>query len=541
MALTIADCMNLPSLRAAKLIAGSGGLRNRVTSASVLEYAQAPVVGENINMLMEGEIIISALAVAKDSVDEQVKILRFLHSAGVSGLILYYVGVVLEKVDPSFIEVANELDFPILCMSSDRYEARYSEAMGEIFEAILKRKLQQDSLLNVMLERFSQLEEHSRNFNTVLRMLSGHLACSLILADYTFSPLAVAARSEDNESKAEAILRHYAEMRGANRDSWEVLAFPDGEKCSACYAQIVLERHSWMHLIAFRDHENYSAKPDVMETAELLRLFISIWKYEFVHENMNMLIQYIMEDEPIQLKRLLQKLHVDIDDIRVMWIIRGSFDNMPPEQAQMLKSHVIARAGSLLSERNAPIITSIYNGDVIIMIAPSSYTELDADMAEEFLGGILSVDPSITLNVFNNKNTSGDLRAAYILFNSFYLAMRKIYPRKSLYSSQELLFAQMCHQLAVSAAANESREALKLLRSLADGEGLVEALAVFLLDAQGNMQKAGDQLFVHKNTIKYRLKKAQQRLGYNIWEVPASLNLHVAVGVDRLLNDKSTL
>ncbi len=536
MALTIADCMNLPSLREAKLIAGSGGLLNRVTSASVLEYAQAPVVGENVNMLMDGEIIISALAVAKDSVDEQVKILRFLHSAGVSGLILYYVGVVLAKVDPSLIEVANELDFPILCMSNDRYEARYSDAMGEIFEAILKRKLHQDSLLNVMLDRFAQLGEHSRNFNTILRMISDHLACSLILADYTFAPVAIATRLADNESKTDEILRHYSEMRGANRESWEVLAFPDGEKCSSCYAQINLDRNSWMHIIAFRDHENYSAKPDVTEAGELLRLFISIWKYDFVHENMNMLIQYIMEDEPIALKRLLQKLHVDIDDIiSVMWIIRGGFDNMPPEQAQMLKSHIIARAGSLLNERKTPIITSIYNGDVIIMIAPSSYSELDADMAVEFLNSILSVDPTITLSVFANRNSSDDLRAAYILFNDFYLAMRKIYPRKSLYTSQELMFAQICQQLAASNAASESRESLKQLRSVTDGESLVEALTVFLLDAQCNMQKAGDLLFAHKNTIKYRLNKAQQRLGYNIWEVPASLNLQVAVGVDRLL------
>ena len=44
-------------------------------------------------------------------------------------------------------------------------------------------------------------------------------------------------------------------------------------------------------------------------------------------------------------------------------------------------------------------------------------------------------------------------------------------------------------------------------------EDFIESLAVFFLDCDENINDTARQLFLHNNTIKYRLKRAQERLG----------------------------
>lgn len=41
---------------------------------------------------------------------------------------------------------------------------------------------------------------------------------------------------------------------------------------------------------------------------------------------------------------------------------------------------------------------------------------------------------------------------------------------------------------------------------------LIETLAVYFLDCDENISAASEVLFLHNNTIKYRLKRAQERL-----------------------------
>ncbi|WP_251864939.1 helix-turn-helix domain-containing protein [Enterococcus malodoratus] len=43
-------------------------------------------------------------------------------------------------------------------------------------------------------------------------------------------------------------------------------------------------------------------------------------------------------------------------------------------------------------------------------------------------------------------------------------------------------------------------------------EELIETLAVYFLDCDENINETSNVLFLHNNTIKYRLKRAQERL-----------------------------
>ena len=68
-----------------------------------------------------------------------------------------------------------------------------------------------------------------------------------------------------------------------------------------------------------------------------------------------------------------------------------------------------------------------------------------------------------------------------------------------------------------------------------DGEDIVRTLGVFLLDQNSSIIETSKALFVHKNTVKYRIQKAGDILGFHIGDVPQSKNLIYALSLQRIM------
>lgn len=76
---------------------------------------------------------------------------------------------------------------------------------------------------------------------------------------------------------------------------------------------------------------------------------------------------------------------------------------------------------------------------------------------------------------------------------------------------------------------------LKAISPGRDGEDVLDTLAAYLLDERSNVTETAAALFVHKNTIKYRLQKASDTLGFRVGDMPNSQELMCALGLRRLL------
>ena len=123
MSITVADVMKLPSMRGAKVLGGKRGLSRIVSSISVLEYAQVNPVQtqllKNIDFL-GNKLAITGFMNNPDDVELHCANIRRLSDIGEVGLILFYVGIVMKKVDQRLVDVADELDFPLICMPEGR-------------------------------------------------------------------------------------------------------------------------------------------------------------------------------------------------------------------------------------------------------------------------------------------------------------------------------------------------------------------------------------------------------------------------------------
>lgn len=138
---------------------------------------------EQEGFFLGSQIIISALTSIKDDIEAQCKLIQLLSDSGEVGLILYYVGIFVKEVNPKVIEIADKLDFPLIMMPPNRYNHRYSDFISEAMRIITDNQRQEISIVPNIINQIVHLKAHNRNIETVLRILSDRLRCSLLLAD----------------------------------------------------------------------------------------------------------------------------------------------------------------------------------------------------------------------------------------------------------------------------------------------------------------------------------------------------------------------
>ena len=181
MNVTVADCLKLPTLREAQLIAGAKGTDRAVSSVSVLEWPETNLLSDEL--IVGNELVISALVTIKDDVSRQCSVLRHLRSMGAAGLVLFYVGVFIPQIDDALIAVADEINLPLIAMPFGRMDFRYSDVITDVVEYIHNRRMHGNYYATELMNSIALLEPQQRNINTALRLLSDRLHCTLLLTN----------------------------------------------------------------------------------------------------------------------------------------------------------------------------------------------------------------------------------------------------------------------------------------------------------------------------------------------------------------------
>ena len=181
MSITVSDCLKLPSLQEANVIAGHGGLDKFVSAVSVLEYARVFAMADPL--FLGNELIITAFTSVMDDVEAQCNAIRRLHEVGESALVLYYVGYYVKTIDKKLIDTANELDFPLIVMPVNNYSLRYNEVIIEVLEKIFEERKKATRFVPLLLKQISAMRERQRTASGILRILSDHLRYSFLLLD----------------------------------------------------------------------------------------------------------------------------------------------------------------------------------------------------------------------------------------------------------------------------------------------------------------------------------------------------------------------
>lgn len=527
MSITVMDVLRLPSLSGAEVLAGHDGLSKPVESVNVLEYGD---ITDELDQLFENnqfdgnELIITAFANIRNNVEAQCCNIRRYHNIGAVGIILYYVEILLPRVDPALIDLCNELSFPLICMPKGQLNLRYSEAIGEILAEIIYARQRERYFVSELLHHVSNLPPHQRNIETLMRMLSDHLHATVILTSpLSHPPLCVCWP------------RSLIDVVQANATEWicnleedQPLRLSLGE--SDYYLQscpVLSDDPGEYHIYLLKNKEPLS-EDTLWQTSESIRLFIHIWNKNYGKLVTTEIVRAIIHDDALQMNRLSQLFNVDVSQLNQMWLFH------PKDNTRQYNEKLVRQISEHFSSYYDLILTSYYEENLVFFTcAPVRYDQRK-EMLRELSPLLLETGEHAEIVCCDCLPTTKSVREAYLNSVQYMDSARKIYPKVQILGLPNILFAKRCSEILSKQGDLEPYwEILEQLRE--SSNVLLPTAEIYLLDAASNMAQTAKYLFVHLNTVKYRLHLIQDILGCVPGRMPDADQLYIAVALNRLI------
>ena len=533
MSVTVADLLKLPSLRQAKVIAGHNGLSRIVSSISVLESTDPGVLVDEVFPQGEyfgSEIVITGFLNMTEDVERQYVNLKRLAEGGEVGLILYYVGVYLKKVDQRLIDFADEMDFVLIVMPEGDVTLRYGEAISDVMALIYRDRTHNTSLVSEILERVSRLPSHQRSVSTILKMLSDRISASLILCDCSLKIQYLIAWPRNQEA---AIKKGIESLNGlpADQQSMACDIFPD----SRLYRfSISSDPGSAQELLVLRE----GIQPDseiLTQLTDVVRLGVNIWGRKSEEAATHELIRAILQDDPIKMRQLANIFHINVADIYEMWILRceeNQLERFRREGLPLIQEH--------LAHYCHTVVADLYEGHAAAFMDWIERSPERVSVSQDLLKRLKALDFSLSLTRCYPLNSTSDVRRTFLLHQEVIETALQIWPSLGCYTLQELEFAAECQKILAEseAALSNALSPLTALKHVHEDNILLQTLEVYLLDSKSSVSSCAELLFLHKNTVKYRLNRIRELLGYPLDKAPELFTLYRAAALNRLVASK---
>lgn len=524
--MTMSDVMRLPCMVGAEVVAGRGGLNYPVESVNVLEYGWPTEVLNRFfrdNTFDGNELLISALASVADDVDAQCENIRRYHAVGAVGLVLYYVGIIVPEIDQRLLDLCDELDFPLICMPPGQTNLRYSETIREVLFEVYREQQREQFFVSTLLDRISGLPAQQRSMETMLKMLSEHLRVSVILTEQrrelntvVFWPRSLGTVIAD---QLPGWLR---ELGSGNKCK---VPLGDGEGyLQRCPYLLGDSDNLRLFILKYRDP---LPEDTLWQASECVRLFIHIWNKNHGEFVISELVRAIINDEPVHKQRLAQLFKVRIQDLNQMWLF------IPRQEQAGHDEQLLRECTDYFSTFSDPVLVSYYEETLVVFI--------HAHQNGKFVEGELlcsseqyeSIRQRYEIVCCDCLNDSSDARQAYLVSMAQWRTARRIYPRAGVLRTEDMMFAQLCQE--IMANRDNLDQYLRILSCLRNANAeLITTLTVYLLDSGSSMAETARLLYVHLNTVKYRLRQVQELTGFSPTQLPGAYSLYIAAAINRI-------
>lgn len=531
MGVTVKDLLNLPSLSEARVVAGQNGLGRLVSSVSVLEYCNPGHLMESLYKSKDwagGELVISGLINVKDDVEAQCRNVRYMAQAGEVGLVLYYVGIFVPTVSEALKQECDRLGFPLIVMPENRFSLRYSDVISEVYECLFKDRRENGNFVSDILERVSSLPEYQRSIDTVLKMLSDQIHVSAVLTDRSGRVLNAVAWPRTQDFEPELLIGN-ALSQSTKEETWECTVHDRQMKVTR---MLIDECRPPMLLYLFKEGEPLPENV-ARQCCEIVRLAANLWSKDHAQVVISELVRAILKDEPIKMRRLADIFHIDVASIHTMWVARFVDGN----REEFLRSAPnIAR--ELLRLRCNTVVADVYDEDLIAFIDWPALAGDGADVVEAMVEQFDERGIRCDIVLCHDLTDTAAVRSAYLTLRECLEDTKQIWPQKQWYTLQEIWFAQDCRKI-VDQGEQALQKGLSVFAPLETEREYAEikrTLTVYLLDTNQNVTSTAEQLFLHKNTVKYRLQRIGARLGYRVDKWPEAFRLYQACALERLIS-----
>lgn len=426
-----------------------------------------------------------------------------------------------------------------------RYDLSYADTISAVMELIIEdRMYPMMQLLNEVISEFSKAEVQQQSLQYALQLIAQKLSCGMVIFDSNLIPLLLANVPDNVYYTLDGAIRNLLNQGTYTYHKYGKFNIRIGENSIIVHnTPIQIEKHSYMHLYVI-DYENNIYNAALEQIAESIKLCSSIWKYNPIEEVESRLAQAILNKDSALVNLMANKLKINTARIcgfiqikqklysqsilelhNISKKFKHDMDNLSIRILSYEQQNSIEMI--LLNKKDSNKIESSILFNEITDIASRVATQ--SDMVAIIILDILGLE---------------ELHEEYKYVKKTGDVVQKVYPYKKNLSKYDVRFAGHCLNLisTQNGEVNKFKEILKSLLEydLTHGSNIVETLAVYVLDTGLNTQQTAKILFLHPNTVKYRIKKIESIFRNNITYTPLLPMLSIALGIYRLsINDKN--
>ncbi len=533
MALTIREALKFGGLFGASVVAGETGIDKPIESISVLEVAESGIS----RWALKNQLYITSFYAICDDASKQEVVIKTLIGCGCCGLVLCYVGMWVEQIDESIVELCDEAGFPLI-------QARADVSYIEILEPIISL-LNEESTQTVsgndysdILNDFLAIIVNEENADVIFQQMNQRAGRKISYYD-TYGKMIYSDRGATSVRAEEEYLgEHFNHILYACSRNGYTFEEVEGEK--KLLVLIRSQKNLFGLFIMDCDEEELSdverelIHPLVVAGTLILRRRnhrVNL-KEKAVEEYVADLLVWNFPSDAKAVERGTELGLMITDKTLVAVVNINSIQNMKQVKVQQemqryVKRVLLGRIEELMKLYD-PGGWLAFRSDTVILFLNSRNAKMRiGDVCENILK-IFSGKPnlSISIGISNEFEKETELPAGYQQAFQAAVLGREHYGENRIVFYDRVWFFAKLKQLGEEEGAKDI--CCKFLEPVTDYDRahnteLVKTLR-YLLENNGNTKNAADKLYVHKNTVLQRREKIVELLGLSPFEMPHLLN-----------------
>ncbi len=520
--ITVQDILEISELNL-RLLAGHSSTSNPVRWVHITEIPDAT------KWLKGGELLLTTGYGFVGEEEQQVEQLKQLIDHNISGL-GFGTGFSFDKVPPALIRVAEEYDFPL-------FEVPYHIPFIAITEAVASKIVnEQYSLLQRSLavhEKLTKIVLEEKGLEAILSTLSALVGCSAVLFDFHGVVLCEAAYRRHLGGELIADLWRQISDRRADRQNFALSM--EGVGSGVQVYPVVASHRIGAFLAAVKDSGDFSEYDRIILHNVVTVTALELVKKKAVAETekrlagdfFDELIASDLYEEEIARRLAFFGLEPQSPHLIILVGIDG-LDEEPdaaPDRAEVAVQDVKERlhwaVDEFMAKRESLFISASRSDSVVVLVQPG---ELDAPallaLAAELQAVIGEMLPeiSVSIGIGRPHRQLTDLRQSYYEA-SYAIKIRKLKGEPGVIASFDDLGS---YGLLLGLQDTLSLEVFydSVLGKLQEydeqnSSDLVRSLACFL-EANGHWGDAAEKLYVHRHTLRYRMKRVEEITGRDL-------------------------
>lgn len=530
MSITLKDLLTLPVMEGAIVRTGNTALSNTVSGIGIVDQFDIQFNYDELfhtSKYLLGEILISSYFL---TFPLQIKLdcLHFLSRVGASGILVMNIGMFREDFEPEVIQTAEALKFPLIQMPSHRHSC--SELITPIMEQILEDRKNQNYWTNIVLEYMASLSPQDRSLNLLVDIISQYTHFSIGLYDKHLNLLHGSDwAGEDFKPLYDANFTSSHDKNITERTSYHsTFISTTGNRYYFTRGSVLFSDPVLKYLTVI-SKQGAVSQNQFEQVLEAIRLYLCIW--EKGRSDKTALCHALISNEPIKIQSLAKRLGIDIKKIHAILIFNMTAKTK--KEPDLLQAKIEKYC---YSQGFTPI--SEINDDFIILFLEFPDFEINHydffKDSEKTFSAYEEIERMLIHVDYYNSGIYKDLFEEYAAYNPY---LHRILPKKKVFNLGELYFCSECALVASDKnTADRTLAILHPILNMSSGtDTLLETLETFIIDADSNIDKAAEMLYVHKGTVKYRLKRINEILGFDIRKMPESLTIYKALALYRIL------